>query len=388
MPGIAHNLGIYGWDLRDVLERTADTAREEERVPEGWHLVPLVRNATRSRPAAVLESARAADGTALTPLGAARALGEQGTLETGTGDGIETLIVAIGSNNALGSVIGLCVRWSGDGFDDLRRKGRYNVWRPEHFASELDLVAAQLRDDGGPPRDPADGAARDDRPRGAGRRRQGGARLALLPRLHPTVDRRPRLRPAQRPHLTSDEARRDRLRDRPVQRRDRRPGPPRAREQGRDWRLLDLAGLLDRLATAAIWPTPPSISRTGGRPTCSRTSCSPCPPAGHAIHGVGPVRAHRGRPLLAGRHPPDDGRLRPHGQELIRVMREAGVVFFHPDGVTPRPDPVQLDWRARPGRDSLLAHPLASLTGDVALLGWLDQRLDILGRLWAGLTGG
>ena len=69
-------------------------------------------------------------------------------------------------------------------------------------------------------------------------------------------------------------------------------------------------------------------------------------------------------------------------------MRDAGVVFFHPDGVTPRQDPVQIDWRALLGRDSLLAHPLASLTGDVALLGWLDERLDILGRLWSGLTGG
>lgn len=44
---INHNLGIYGWDLRDALCRNADNAHEGLRTPDGHHIVPLVRNADR-----------------------------------------------------------------------------------------------------------------------------------------------------------------------------------------------------------------------------------------------------------------------------------------------------------------------------------------------------
>jgi hypothetical protein len=143
MPGISHNLGVYGWDVRDILSRTADSSKAEDRVP--FQLVPLVRNADAIAAKRALDSARAADGTALTPLQAAKALGEQGSLEDGTGDGVETLLVTIGANNALGTVIGLSVRWSRDGFDQLKAKGAFDVWRPEHFESEFALVADEVR---------------------------------------------------------------------------------------------------------------------------------------------------------------------------------------------------------------------------------------------------
>ncbi|MGX9229713.1 hypothetical protein ACWV95_32860 [Streptomyces albus] len=55
--------------------------------------------------------------------------------------GIETLIVFLGANNALSSVVDLKVVWSEAGYDDLRRKGRFTVWRPEHFAAELGQLA-------------------------------------------------------------------------------------------------------------------------------------------------------------------------------------------------------------------------------------------------------
>lgn len=388
MPGIAHNLGIYGWDLRDVLERTADTAREEERVPDDWRLVPLVRNADSIAARRVLESARGPDGTALTPLRAAHALGEEGTLETGTGHGIETLIVALGANNALGSVIGLCVRWSDDGFDDLRAKARFNVWRPEHFAAELDLVVAQLRDV----------AARHvilltvphvtiaPVARGVGGKVAPGSRY-FRDYTRPWIadrdfDRR------RDPYLTSDEARAiDSVID---QYNEAIAGHVRrAREQGRDWRLLDLAGLLDRLATRRYLADPAVHLPEWWTPyVLPDELLALSPPPDTRFMASGPSgRTAGGLFSLDGVHPTTIA----YGlmaQELIRVMRDAGVVFFHPDGVTPRQDPVQIDWRALLGRDSLLAHPLASLTGDVALLGWLDERLDILGRLWSGLTGG
>jgi len=77
----------------------------------------------------VLESARdPATRRALTPAEAARAHGEDG--------GIDSLLVFIGANNALGTVLELQVRWSDEGYDDPARKGAYNVWRPGHFEAD------------------------------------------------------------------------------------------------------------------------------------------------------------------------------------------------------------------------------------------------------------
>jgi hypothetical protein len=190
------------------------------------------------------------------------------------------------------------------------------------------------------------------------------------------------------PYLTSDEARAiDSVID---QYNEAIAGHVRqAREQGRDWRLLDLAGLLDRLATRRYLADPAVHLPEWWTPyVLPDELLALSPPPDTRFMASGPSgRTAGGLFSLDGVHPTTIA----YGlmaQELIRVMRDAGVVFFHPDGVTPRQDPVQFDWRALLARDSLLAHPLASLTGDVALLGWLDERLDILGRLWSGLTGG
>src|SRR3954454_6407184 len=142
---INHNLGIYGWDLRDALSRNADNAHEGLRTPDGHHIVPLVRNADRISAGRVLDSARTPGGLPLTPLEAAAALSREGTEDDPDGDGIETLIVLLGANNALGTVIGLRVHWSGPGYDDLQAKAAYNVWQPAHFAAEWARVAAALR---------------------------------------------------------------------------------------------------------------------------------------------------------------------------------------------------------------------------------------------------
>ena len=81
----------------------------------------------------------------LTPLGAARVLGAQGTDESAGGPGIETLVVMLGSNNALQAVTNLEVKWSGADYDDVAQKGKYTVWRPEHFAAEWAALVVELR---------------------------------------------------------------------------------------------------------------------------------------------------------------------------------------------------------------------------------------------------
>ena len=85
-------------------------------------------------------------GLDLTPLGAAQALGRQVGDGSDPEFGIETLLVVLGSNNALESVVNLKVAWSADpAYKDLARKGAFTVWRPSHFAKELALVAAEVR---------------------------------------------------------------------------------------------------------------------------------------------------------------------------------------------------------------------------------------------------
>ena len=121
VTGVNHNLGIYGWDLRDVLERTFDSCQKEIQTPKDDLIAQLVENDNQRAALRVLPSIPE-PARLLTPLGAAKALGDEGTLEGRDGDGIETLIVLLGANNALGSVTELRVVWSGDGFDDLERK--------------------------------------------------------------------------------------------------------------------------------------------------------------------------------------------------------------------------------------------------------------------------
>jgi hypothetical protein len=134
---INENLAVWGWDLRDALERTADTERAAIGPPKR-KLIPMVNNPGERAGVIVLNSARRPSGKAMTPLEAARQLGD----EPG---GIETLCVWLGANNVLGSVINLHVNLSSDGFDQLDKKSAYNVWTIEDFTSEVTLVAAEVR---------------------------------------------------------------------------------------------------------------------------------------------------------------------------------------------------------------------------------------------------
>ncbi len=60
-------------------------------------------------------------------------------------EGIETLIVIIGGNNALGSILTFNVAWSDTGYDDMEVNDKYTVWRPIHFKAELDQLVAEVK---------------------------------------------------------------------------------------------------------------------------------------------------------------------------------------------------------------------------------------------------
>ena len=144
---INHNLGIYGWDLRNILSRNTNICQEAiaRKLPREDIFRQIVEYHNERAALRVLNSARSQTSEALTPLQAATALGAEGTKETGDGDGIETLIIIIGSNNALGSILTFKVAWSDAGFDDMEVNDRYTVWRPIHFKAELDKVVEQVQ---------------------------------------------------------------------------------------------------------------------------------------------------------------------------------------------------------------------------------------------------
>jgi hypothetical protein len=131
------NLAIWGWDLRDVLMRTADTERALIG-SAGSGLLPMVNASGHRAAVSVLNSARKPSGVALTPLEAARQLGD----EPG---GIETLCVWLGANNVLGSVVQLKAVLSGPAYQDLNAKSNYTVWTVPDFTAELTLVADEVR---------------------------------------------------------------------------------------------------------------------------------------------------------------------------------------------------------------------------------------------------
>ncbi len=113
---IKHNLGVYGWDLRDALSKTTDWCQKRIKPPDDSFFAPMVQNANERAALRVLPQSPLQNvGT----LGAAEQLSQQG----GTADGIETLLVLLGANNVLDSVVRLKVVWSQDpGYDDLASK--------------------------------------------------------------------------------------------------------------------------------------------------------------------------------------------------------------------------------------------------------------------------
>lgn len=382
---INHNLGIYGWDLRDALSRHADNAGAEHRTKAGFQLVPLVRNADRIAAARVLDSARTAGGLPMTPLEAATALSREGTLEDPGGDGIETLIVLLGANNALGTVISLATHWSQAGYDDLHAKAAYNVWQPPHFAAEWALVAAALR--GVRARHVVIGTVPHVTiapvAKGIGGKVTTGSRY-FSHYVQPWVDE-DTFEESHDPHLTADEARAidsaiDAYNDTII------ASVAAAREDGLDWRVTEIGASLDRLASKRYledddidrpaWLTPFPLPQV-------LKDLDPVPDS-HFFATEGGVRTKGGLFSLDGIHATTVA----YGlmaQTFIRTMEEAGVVFCHRDGVTPRSGPVDVDFARLLARDTLVGQPPGALGEAVRWIGWIDERADLFRRLWAGV---
>jgi len=370
--GIVHNLAIPGCDIRDVMTMTADTAAESlkqhgngrsRRVSYTGDLLAL----------RVLASARHPDTRRpLAPVDAAIQLGNDG--------GIESLIVFIGFNNALGSVVDLCPRWSCSDYRDLNRKFQYNIWRPSHFEAELKALVEKIRNV----------SARHviwatvphvtilpiARGVGSDKVRQGSRYFAYYTR--PWISDED-FKPDLHPHLTAAQAR---AIDSAIDQYNDAIGDEvrKAREQGRDWLLLDVAGLLDRLAARRY------LHDDRARPTWWKQHPIPeeferlTPPPDTRFFTAGPEgRISGGLFSLDGVHPTTIAYAM-LAQEFIRVMQDhAGIEFRDAHGR--RRERVRIDFSRVIGHDTLISKPPPSMTPDLEALAWTDERLDWVSQL-------
>lgn len=385
VAGINHNLAVYGWDLRDTLAKTADTCKADMARPKEQPFRQLVENANERAAIRVLESARDSRGKALTPVGAAKALGDQGTVrldrnDDGQGDGIETLIVFLGSNNALKTVTELKVVWSADGYDDPRQKERFTVWRPTHFQKELDQLVTEVR--------------------------QIKARHVIWCTVpHVTIAPIARgvdvkVRPESRyfpfytrvwirdedfdhkddPNITNQQARAvdsaiDQYNEAITE------AVRAARNDGKDWYLYDACGLLDRVAARRYIDSPAARPDWWSKYDLPHEISSLTPVPNSRFFTAGPSgRTNGGLFSLDGVHPTTIayGIL---AQELINVMQRAGVTFYRRDG-SERIGPVRVDFNRLIRLDTLISHPPKSIRSNLAMIAWFDERFDFVTRMF------
>jgi len=150
------------------------------------------------------------------------------------------------------------------------------------------------------------------------------------------------------------------------------------RRGGRDWYILDLAGLLDRLASRRYrthpwsrpswwspYPLPPAVAALRPEPTSAFFSSGP---SGRRTAG--------GLFSLDGVHPTTIG----YGilaQEVIRVMSLAGAVFHDAAG-RPRPAPVTVDFARLIREDTLISDPPRSVDSTLDLIRRIDERFPFV----------
>ncbi len=235
------NLGIYGWDVRDALSCTDGHAATRAAARSGDSFMGAKPKNDNDIAA---HSVLAPFGLAATQIEAAASHGRDG--------GIETLVVALGANNALDAVVSKDVRWSGPGFDDLARKGEYNVWRPTHFATEYSALVQSIREISARrvvlatvPHVTIVPIANGVNPDQPGQKWRAGSRY--FPYYTDPWIKEQDFRPDKHRHLTQQQARAidsaiDQFNGTIVD------AVRSARTEGRDWLVLDLGGLLDGLA--------------------------------------------------------------------------------------------------------------------------------------------
>ncbi len=379
--GTFHNLASWGMTVDDVLHLTARYCAERCAEPTQDDLFNQIpENAFYRTALTVLNPAQRPELMSRTVLHCVKDLADRG--------GIENLLVALGANNALGTVTQLQMLPTDEQVltDPLGSRTRFNLWRPEHFAVVYQQLAAALD------------AIHADR-----------VFLATVP--HVTIaplargvgtrpeDRLPQdaryfkfytyfwiaddvFDPRRHRHLTGAQAHaidacidayNGTIRDIVQQHQQR--------EQ--QWFLVDLAGALERLAFRRYREL--GVEPPGGRYEFPAGWLQALQVAGIPELTTEYIVAEQNRLRrggifsLDGVHPTTMG-YGLIGQEFIRVMREeANVPFLNPLTGAELPDPIQIDYMRLLQQDTLVRTPPGLLDDTVAILNWLDG--------WIGLSG-
>jgi hypothetical protein len=379
LAGYMHNLGIYGWDVRDALSKSAANCRALIKQPRENFLDQMIENSTE-RAALRVYPSWPESSWPMTLFDTAAALGDD--YDEGEDAGIETLVIELGANNALGSVVRLNLVWSDSGYRDLAKKGTYTVWTPRHFASELSAAVEQVR------RIKARHVIWCTVPhvtippvsRGIGTKLRHGSRYfpyyarPWIDDAHFDADRDRYLTAADALAIdTAIDLYNDAIQLVVEQARSGADGTV------RNWYLLDLAGVLDRLA-ARRYITDPNARPSWWTPyplPALVAALNPAPDSRFLTSDGRGGRATGGLFSLDGVHPTTIG----YGliaQELINIMQLAGVTFLHANTV--RSTPIVVDFERLIRRDTLITQPPQNIDSTLDILEWADTTLGMIKR--------
>ncbi|MBG1268088.1 hypothetical protein [Nostoc sp. WHI] len=385
-----HNLAVYGWDLRNTLSRNADTAKTAIQAKpskdDANFLQQVPDNANEIATLWVLNNARDSLGKALTPLEAALKLSHEGNVETGQGDGIETLIILIGANNALGSILTFHIEWSGEDFQDMEKNNKYTVWLPSHFKSELDSIVELVKKIkarhviwGTVPHVTIAPFARGiDKDKNSKKVKPGSR---YFPFYAPFWFSEETFDPKRHPHLTANQARAidsviDQYNEYIVD------AVRKGREEGKDWYLFETAALLDRLAVRRYIQDEQARPKWWTEYTLPQAIDALDPkPDSRFFNSNSQGRKQGGLFSLDGIHPTTIG----YGivaQEIIKIMQLAGVKFYEGDGVTERKEEIQIDFERLIKEDTLISQPPDAVSAVLDLIGWLDTTTNVISQMY------
>ncbi|MFZ4585204.1 MAG: hypothetical protein ACOYNI_08245 [Acidimicrobiia bacterium] len=250
-PGfIPKVLAVFGFTLRDVRAKNADTARAAFTPPKDNLLIEFPEHTEEIGTIRILDDARSADGTALTQVQAAKALGD---------GGIGTLVSFIGANDYLGAMTDLAVRWSDeDPAHPTAKTPADFIAELERYVAELDTIDANQVVLVTLPHVTVPPIAK-----GVGDRLSERSRYFEY-YTRPWIDERS-FNTKIDPHITGEEAR---VLDAAIDQVNAAivAVVRRQREAGRDWRVLDACSLLDRVAQRRYLEDPATMERHGVEP--------------------------------------------------------------------------------------------------------------------------
>jgi hypothetical protein len=376
VAGTFHNLASWGMTVDDALYLTAGYCAQRCQEPTSDNLFNQVPENSFFRTAlTVFNPAQRSELMDRTALGCARDLAADG--------GIENLIIALGANNALGTITQLQVHPTDDRVltDPIGLRNTFNLWQPAHFATmyrklaeELDAVGAERVFLTTVPHVTIVPLAR----------RVGTTRADRLPddphyfkyyTYFWITDKA--FDPSDHPHLTGQQAKQiDATID--TYNATIRQVVAERQQRGQQWFVVDLGGALERIAYRRyreIGEEPPGGTYEYPSGWLAALQAENLPVLTTQYLGVAKDRINRGGLFsLDGVHPTTMGySLMAH--EFITVMIQAGVTFAKASSGNPAVS--DLDYTRYLRRDTLVRTPPRLFDDGISILNWLEDWIGV-----------